>query len=114
MVWALDRLGRSAGATLRIIERLAERGVTVRVLKEGLVTNGPTGQLVITTLAAVAELERSFILERSRQGTDAARALPSTRVGLRWTVDGGVSMCWSWPLHARQCAQHAFFPWTTP
>jgi putative DNA-invertase from lambdoid prophage Rac len=74
VVWALDRLGRSAGATLRVIDLLAERGVTIRVLKEGLVTSGPTGKLVVTILAAVAELERSFILERSREGMDAARA----------------------------------------
>jgi putative DNA-invertase from lambdoid prophage Rac len=74
VVWALDRLGRSAGATLRVIDLLAERGVTIRVLKEGLATSGPTGKLVVTILAAVAELERSFILERSREGMDAARA----------------------------------------
>lgn len=73
-VWALDRLGRSASSTLRTIEDLADRGIGVRVLKDGLNTSGATGKLIVTILAAVAEMERAFILERSREGMASARA----------------------------------------
>lgn len=74
VVWALDRVGRSASSTLRIIELLTERGIQVRVLKEGLTTGGATGTLVLQILAAVAQMERSLILERSREGMAASRA----------------------------------------
>ncbi|WP_431796554.1 recombinase family protein [Microbacterium enclense] len=74
VVWALDRLGRNAASVLTLVELLDERGVTLRVLREGILTSGPTGRLVLQLLAAVAEMERSSILERSRIGVEAARA----------------------------------------
>ena len=39
-----------------------------------LETQSPTGRLMLTMLAAVAEFERSLMLERQREGISAAKA----------------------------------------
>lgn len=74
IVWRLDRVGRSAAAVLRLVELLDDRGITMRSLTEGISTAGSTGRLVLTILAAVAEMERSVIAERTTAGIAAARA----------------------------------------
>lgn len=73
VAWSLDRLGRNAATTLALVELLDARGVTLRIVKEGILTTGPTGKLILSILAAVAEAERTTILERSRLGIEAAR-----------------------------------------
>lgn len=50
------------------------RGVHLRSSTEGFDTATPGGRLLSTTLDAVAEMERSLIVERTKAGLDAARA----------------------------------------
>jgi DNA invertase Pin-like site-specific DNA recombinase len=79
MVWALDRVGRSTLHTLEIVEKLDSLGIHFRSYTQGAIdTTSPTGKLVLTILAGVAEMERSQIRERVRSGLAAAR-----RRGLR-------------------------------
>lgn len=73
-VWKLDRLGRSLRGLLDLSAELEARGVQLRSLTEGLDTGTPGGRLIFHVLAALAEMERELILERSRAGVDAARA----------------------------------------
>jgi DNA invertase Pin-like site-specific DNA recombinase len=70
----LDRLGRNTLEMISIIEELDGRGVDIRFLDEGLPTDKKTRQLVITILSAVAQAERSRILERTNEGRQAAMA----------------------------------------
>lgn len=74
VVWALDRVGRSTLHTLEVVEKLDALGVHFRSFTQGAIdTTSPTGKLVLTILAGVAEMERSQIRERVRSGLAAAK-----------------------------------------
>ncbi|WP_426519606.1 recombinase family protein [Diaminobutyricibacter sp. McL0618] len=73
VVWRLDRFSRSTVHALTTIDELASRGVAFRSLTEGLETTGPTGRLLLTVLAAFAQLERDVIRQRTLAGLAAAR-----------------------------------------
>lgn len=74
VVWRLDRLGRSLRHLVDLNERLAERGVAFESLMEKLDTSTAMGRFVFHILAAVAELERQIIRERTMAGLrNAAR-----------------------------------------
>lgn len=68
------RLARSTIDLLGIVDGLTKRGVAVRLLSMGMDTSTPTGRLVLTVLGAVAEAERSWMLERQRHGIAKAKA----------------------------------------
>ena len=69
----LDRIGRSTADVLSIIDRMNDKGVSFRCLNLNLDTSTPTGKLMLTMLAAVATFEREIMLERQREGIEAAR-----------------------------------------
>ena len=72
-----DRLARSTTDLLRIVEDLDQRGVGLIMLSMGgqrIDTRAPTGKLLVTMLAAIAEFERGLLLERQREGVAKARA----------------------------------------
>ena len=73
VVYRLDRLGRRAVELLTLIEELTGRGVTVRLLNEGLVTGGTTGKIFVMVLAILAELERDTIRERTIEAIEMRR-----------------------------------------
>lgn len=82
VVTKVDRLGRDAEDILRTVRILEGLGAEVHVLQLGGVDlASPTGKLVLTTLAAVAEMERSLISERTKAGL--ARAAAEGRKGGR-------------------------------
>jgi len=75
VVSKLDRLGRDAPDVLATIKSLAELGVEVVVLQLGkLDLASPAGKLMLAMLAAVAEMERDLIVERTQAGLARARA----------------------------------------
>src|SRR6478609_2931397 len=72
-----DRLARSTTDLLRIVDDLDRRGVGLIMLSMGgqrIDTRSPTGKLMITMLAAIAEFERGLLLERQREGVAKAKA----------------------------------------
>jgi putative DNA-invertase from lambdoid prophage Rac len=77
LVWKLDRFGRSTLDVLSNVQRLERSGVTFVATTQGIEV-GPgaaaVGRLVLTVLAAVAELERDMISERTVLGLAGARA----------------------------------------
>jgi DNA invertase Pin-like site-specific DNA recombinase len=73
VVARIDRLARSLGHLLEVLERLRAAGVAFRSLDDPIDTSGPSGTLVLQILGAVAEFERSLIRERTRAGVAAAR-----------------------------------------
>ncbi|WP_420370272.1 recombinase family protein [Curtobacterium sp. L1-20] len=73
VVWKLDRLGRSSGNTIMLVDDLAHRGVHIRTL-DGLDSTTTTGRAMLGMLAVFAEMERSFMQERTKAGLAAARA----------------------------------------
>lgn len=71
-VWKLDRLGRDTRHVLDVIAELTRRNITFRSVTEGLHTDGPMGQAMLTIMAAFAQLERDTMIERTRAGLAAA------------------------------------------
>jgi DNA invertase Pin-like site-specific DNA recombinase len=77
VVTRLDRLARSTADLLRIIDRLETKGVALRILDFGgsaVDTQSPTGRLMVTMFAALAEFERSLMLQRQAEGIARAKA----------------------------------------
>ena len=73
-MWRFDRFARSVSHLLRALETFRALGVEFVSLSEQVDTSTPTGKMVFTVLGAVAELERSLIVERVRAGLRNARA----------------------------------------
>jgi DNA invertase Pin-like site-specific DNA recombinase len=74
IVWRLDRLGRSVKDLVALINKLRERGVEFVSFTEAIDTTTPMGSFIFHITAALAELERSIIRERTRAGLASARA----------------------------------------
>jgi len=75
-VHSMDRLCRNLDDLRRIVKELTSRGVVVKFHKEGLSFTGedaPMSNLLLSMLGAVAEFERSIILERQREGISIAK-----------------------------------------
>jgi DNA invertase Pin-like site-specific DNA recombinase len=73
-VWRFDRFARSVSHLLRALEMFKALGIDFVSYSEQMDTSTPTGKMVFTVLGAVAELERSLIVERVRAGLRNARA----------------------------------------
>jgi DNA invertase Pin-like site-specific DNA recombinase len=73
-VWRFDRFARSVSHLLRALETFKALGIDFVSYSEQMDTSTPAGKMVFTVLAAVAELERSLIVERVRAGLRNARA----------------------------------------
>lgn len=81
VVTKLDRLARNVVEGVTLIRELLHAGVKVHVLNVGLLDDTPMGNFFITTLLAVAELERSMIVERTQAGKEVAKSKPGYREG---------------------------------
>ena len=74
VVWKLDRLGRNVKDLIAFIEKLKGRGVAFQSLQDSIDTSSAVGQFFFHVLSALAELERSLLVERTQAGLAAARA----------------------------------------
>jgi putative DNA-invertase from lambdoid prophage Rac len=75
IVTKLDRLGRDAIDILTTVRRLSELECAVKVLQLGeLDLTSSAGKMVLSTLSAVAEMERDILVERTKAGLARARA----------------------------------------
>src|SRR5215472_11566449 len=70
----LDRIGRSVRNLLDVAQELEDQGVNLVLLEQGIDTRTAMGRMLFTILAAVAEFERSLIIERTRDGLAATKA----------------------------------------
>lgn len=84
-VWRFDRFARSVSHLLRALETFKALGIDFVSYSEQMDTSTPAGKMVFTVLGAVAELERSLIVERVRAGLRNARA-KGKRLGRPRTV----------------------------
>ena len=75
VVTRLDRLARSTSELLRIAERLTEKSAGLQSLDEPWAdTTSPSGRMVMTVFAGIAEFERTLIISRTNDGRMAAKA----------------------------------------
>ena len=68
-----SRLARSTKDLLDIVEQLTEKGVHLVSNKENIDSSTPTGKLMLTMIGAIAEFERTNLLERQREGIAVAK-----------------------------------------
>ncbi len=78
-VAAVDRLGRSLKDLVDTLEEFDRLGVTVRIDNLGLESRidgkpNPTFKLIVSVMANVAEMERTTLLERQKEGIAIAKA----------------------------------------
>lgn len=73
IVWKLDRLGRSLAHLVQLIADLGARAVGFRSLSDPIDTGSAGGRLVLHIMGALAEFERSLIVERTQAGLQAAK-----------------------------------------
>ncbi|MBC6758898.1 MULTISPECIES: recombinase family protein [unclassified Corynebacterium] len=77
VVHSMDRLARNLEDLRRTVRELTSNGIRVEFVKEALTFTGedsPMNNLLLSMLGAVAEFERSMILERQREGIAIAKA----------------------------------------
>ena len=86
VVWKLDRLGRSLPHLLTTVTDLKKRGIAFRSLTEQMDTTTPQGEFLFHIFGALAQFERSLILERVQAGLAAARSR-GRRGGRPTTID---------------------------
>jgi site-specific DNA recombinase len=81
IILALDRLGRKTRIVLDLVEILTAAGVQLVSCKESLDTSTPQGQFVLTMFAAIAQLERETIMQRTSAGRDERAAVDGEQGG---------------------------------
>lgn len=74
-IYILDfsRLARSTKDLLSLVDQITEKSVKLVSLKENIDTSTPTGKLMLTMIGAIAEFERTNLLERQREGIAIAQ-----------------------------------------
>lgn len=93
VVTAIDRLGRNTIDILTTVEALKAKGVALVSMREGFDLSTPAGRLMLTMLAAVAELERENIKARQMAGIERARA-EGKRLGRDKKIDDATVATW--------------------
>ncbi len=73
LVWKIDRLGRSVKHLLEVLSYLDGLGIGFASFSEGIDTTTPAGRMLFTVIGALAEFERSIIVERVHAGLRRAR-----------------------------------------
>jgi DNA invertase Pin-like site-specific DNA recombinase len=74
VVWRLDRLGRSLSHLVAVLRLIEAKGAGFVSLTENIDTTSAGGRLVFHMMGALAEFERSLIVERTQAGLAAAKA----------------------------------------
>lgn len=73
VVTKYDRLARSLKDLLEIVDIIQAQGAGFRSLGEDIDTTSPAGRLIFHVFASIAQFERERIVERTKEGLDAAR-----------------------------------------
>jgi DNA invertase Pin-like site-specific DNA recombinase len=73
LVAAFDRIARSTRNFLQVIDELDSMGIEFISRRENVDTSGPMGRLFVTIISAIAELERSLVVDRVKSGMRRAR-----------------------------------------
>ena len=73
VVTKYDRLARSLKNLLEIVDQIQESGAGFRSIGEDIDTTSPAGRLVFHVFASIAQFERERIVERTKEGLEAAR-----------------------------------------
>ena len=73
LVWSCDRVARSVRHFLELLDEFNRFEIEFVSFRESIDTAGPLGRAIVVIIGAIAELERSLIIERVRAGMRRAR-----------------------------------------
>jgi len=73
IVESISRFARNTKDLLELVEQLASKQVEFISKKEAIDTTTPSGKFMLTVFAAVAELEREYLLQRQKEGIAVAK-----------------------------------------
>jgi DNA invertase Pin-like site-specific DNA recombinase len=73
VVSRIDRLGRGALQTLKLIDDLEKRGIGIVILDVGMDTTTPVGKALVVLLSAFSEMEYENNKIKQRNGIESAR-----------------------------------------
>jgi len=90
--WRFDRFARSVRHLVTALDEFRARGVDFVSLHDGIDTSTPAGRFTFHVIAAVAELERELIRERTKAGLAAAKRRGAAIGRPRVPVDVGEAM----------------------
>lgn len=79
----LELIGRNVKHVLGLFDELSHLGVHVISLRENLDFSSPVGQMVLTIMASIAQLERQILAERIKTAL-AAKKLKAQRENSDW------------------------------
>lgn len=74
VVTKIDRLGRSLSHLVTLIDKLHHRNISFKSLNDPIDTTTPSGRLVFSIFASLAEFELTLIRERTKAGLEASRS----------------------------------------
>ncbi len=74
VVWKLDRLGRTVKGLVDLVQTLQDKDIQFRSLTDGIDTSTTAGRFFFHVMAALAQMERELVHERTMAGLSAARA----------------------------------------
>src|SRR6201981_858939 len=80
LVAAFDRIARNVRHFLEVLDELNHLNIQFISMRENIDTGGPLGRAMLTIIGAIAELERSLIVERVKAGRRRAK-LEGRRIG---------------------------------
>jgi DNA invertase Pin-like site-specific DNA recombinase len=73
VAWSLDRIGRSLSDLILVSEHIGKRGAQIHCIRDGFDTKTAMGGFYFHLMAALAELERRLIAERTAAGISAKK-----------------------------------------
>jgi DNA invertase Pin-like site-specific DNA recombinase len=73
VVWKLDRLGRTMKGLVDLVEDLKAKNIQFKSLTDGIDTSTASGRFFFHVMAAMAQMERELIKERTKAGLAAAK-----------------------------------------
>lgn len=82
-IYSIDRLGRSTKQLLNLIDELAHLNVKIISIRENLDFTTPMGQMALTMISAVAQLEGQLISERIKTALQTKKLI-SERTNSGW------------------------------
>lgn len=74
VVESISRFARNTRDLLELVDQLIIKNVQFVSMKEKIDTSTPSGKFMLTVFAAVAQLERDYILQRQKEGIAIAKA----------------------------------------
>jgi DNA invertase Pin-like site-specific DNA recombinase len=74
LVAAFDRIARSTKNFLQVVDELDSLGIEFVSRREGVATGDAMGRLFVTIISAIAELERSLVVETCQKWNAPGKA----------------------------------------